>query len=119
MRILLDSCVWGKRASYLRNQGHDVDSVQEWPADPGDEEIFKECLRARRVLVTLDKDFGELIFGRGKPNPGVVRIVGIRAKEQPSAIATVLARHGLDLEKGATVVAERDRVRIRLPEDRS
>ena len=60
MRVLLDACVWGGAASVLRSEGHDVDWVGDWSADPGDERLLAAARAGERILVTLDKDFGEL-----------------------------------------------------------
>ncbi|MGD9645478.1 MAG: DUF5615 family PIN-like protein, partial [Pirellulales bacterium] len=60
MKVLLDSCVWGKVAEPLRTLGHDVVWAGSWPRDPGDEEFLARAFAEERVLVTLDKDFGEL-----------------------------------------------------------
>ena len=73
MKVLLDSCVWGGALAELRSLGHDVEAVSGWSADPGDEEILARAHSMDRVLVTLDKDFGELAVVRGRPHAGLVR----------------------------------------------
>ncbi len=60
MRLLLDTCVWGGVRQDLIDAGHDVLWVGDWDEDPGDEEILSRSSRENRILVTLDKDFGEL-----------------------------------------------------------
>jgi predicted nuclease of predicted toxin-antitoxin system len=40
MRLLLDTCLSGKAATALRDSGHDVVWVGDWPADPGDAAIL-------------------------------------------------------------------------------
>ena len=113
MRVLMDSCVWGPAAIELRQAGHDVDSVGEWGADPGDDEILRRAVESKRVLITLDKDFGELVFVMGRPHPGILRLVDVPARRQGSTVLKVLALHGADLEKGAIVVARADQLRVR------
>lgn len=115
MRLLLDSCVWGLAADDLRTAGHDVARVADLGADPGDEEVLQKGLRENRVLVTLDKDFGELVFVLGRPHHGILRLVNVRARDQSRVILRTLESHGDALETGALVVAETDRVRIRRP----
>ncbi len=39
MKVLLDTCVWGKAAAALDAAGHDVVWTGDWDADPGDAEI--------------------------------------------------------------------------------
>jgi predicted nuclease of predicted toxin-antitoxin system len=116
MRILLDSCVWGRARAELETAGHDVVWSGDWPSDPGDEEILARAHEQRRVLVTLDKDFGELAVLRGTPHNGIVRLVNISARQQVAVCLRVFAQHGSDLESGAIITAEPGRLRIRLPE---
>ena len=53
MRILLDGCIWWKVSEDLRQAGHDVEWVGDWPSDPGDPAIMAHAFRERRILVTL------------------------------------------------------------------
>lgn len=66
MKLLLDTCVWGKAKEILEEAGHDVIWAGEWTHDPGDEEILNIAIKDVRILVTLDKDFGELAILRDK-----------------------------------------------------
>ena len=70
MNLLLDSCVWGLAKFELITLGHDVGWAGDWAQDPGDEEVLARAYQERRVLITLDKDFGELAILRGLPHPG-------------------------------------------------
>ena len=68
MRLLLDTCVWGGVAEELVSAGHDAIRAGGWDTDPGDQEILEIANRDSRVLVMLDKDFGELAVVRGHPH---------------------------------------------------
>jgi predicted nuclease of predicted toxin-antitoxin system len=113
MKVLLDTCVWGGAATDLRLAGHDVVWTGEWPEDPGDEEILEIAESEGRVLVTLDKDFGELAIVYGKPHCGIVRLVNLGAKEQANVCLRVLDVYEEELLKGAIVTVESQRLRIR------
>ena len=63
MRILLDTCVSGGARAEIASAGHDVLWTGDRGEDPGDEEILAQAHAEGRVLVTLDKDFGELTAG--------------------------------------------------------
>ena len=65
------------------------------------------------MLVTEDKDFGELIFLRRLPHPCVVRLVELRVAEHVDAMRGLIERHGHALRAGSIVVVTRRRVRIR------
>ena len=115
MKLLLDACVWGGAATHLRELAHDVVWAGDWSEDPGDVEILRRAAAQRRVLVTLDKDFGELAIARGAAHCGIVRLAGIRARAQGRCCADVLEEYGGRLLAGTVtmVVMEPGRIRIR------
>jgi predicted nuclease of predicted toxin-antitoxin system len=116
VKLLLDTCVWGGARLDLEAAGHDVVWTGNWPSDPGDEEILTYAHREQRILVTLDKDFGELAVVRGSPHSGIVRLVNTSARRQASVCQYVLERYGDALQSGAIITAEPGRLRIRPPE---
>jgi predicted nuclease of predicted toxin-antitoxin system len=77
MKVLLDSCVWGGVKPLLLAAGYDTVWTGEEGRDPGDEEILKRSVLEGRILITLDKDFGELIFLEGKIHCGIIRLASI------------------------------------------
>jgi predicted nuclease of predicted toxin-antitoxin system len=113
MKVLLDTCVWGGVAAVLRAAGHDVVSAGEWAFDPGDEQILELAFNDGRVLVTLDKDFGELAIRLGRPHCGILRLVGFSARMQATACIDVLQKHSQDFTSGGLLTAEPGRLRIR------
>ena len=113
MKVLLDTCVWGGVRKPLVDAGHDVVWAGEWPEDPGDEEILGRARQESRVLVTLDKDFGELAIVRGQPHRGIVRLVALSTLQQVQGCLAVLAKYGMELQAGAIVTVEIGRVRVR------
>lgn len=113
MKILLDTCVWGGVKAALDTVGYDVVWSGQWESDPGDEEILAIAYRDGRILITLDKDFGELAIFKGVPHCGIVRLVNLSTKQQVAVCSRVLALYGDELTSGAIVTAELNRVRIR------
>ncbi len=67
MRFLADENFPAKAITVLRQLGHDVVWVTEIAPATVDEEILSWAVRESRVLLTLDKDFGELAFRWGLP----------------------------------------------------
>lgn len=116
MKLLLDNCVWNKSREDLTAVGHDVVHVGDWPEDPGDEELLRRAYSEDRVLVTLDKDFGELAVVQAQPHVGIIRLVEIPARRQGPVCAVALERYGTMLARGAIVTVEPGRTRVRLPE---
>ena len=115
MRILLDTCVWGGAKSELLRLGYDVFWTGDLPEDPGDEEILAIAKKEGRILVTLDKDFGELVFLHGFAQSGILRLVEIPSKMQGKSIHQVLHSFGDQLVAGAFVTLKDNRIRVRLP----
>lgn len=113
MKLLLDTCISPRTRSALADSGHDVIWVGDWDTDPGDETILEAAERDSRILITLDKDFGELAVVLGRPHCGIVRLVDIDPREQARACEDVLARHGNELVAGAIATVARDRTRLR------
>lgn len=113
MKILLDTCVWGGVRAALTARGYDVIWTGEWESDPGDEEILEHAHDQGRILVTLDKDFGELAIVHNKPHCGIVRLVDFSARDQAAICLAVLERYRAELIHGALVTAEPGRIRIR------
>jgi predicted nuclease of predicted toxin-antitoxin system len=117
MKLLLDTCVWGGACKDLRASGHDVVWAGEWPDDPGDDEILHRALQENRVLVTLDKDFGELAIVHRTPHSGIIRLVNLGARHQARACMQVIDLHEENLMAGAIITVEPTRLRIRLASD--
>lgn len=113
MKILLDTCVWRGVKTELINAGYDVIWSGDWDEDPGDEAILERAYQEKRILVTLDRDFGELAIIREIPHCGILRLVNLRIRQQPIVCLQVLERYGDELSSGAIVTAGIGRVRIR------
>jgi predicted nuclease of predicted toxin-antitoxin system len=115
VNLLIDSSFWSPGIGDLRRAGHDVEAVKDWPADPGDRAILAYAHAHGRILVTLDKDFGDLIMRDGHPHAGLLRIVTDSVRLQATMALEALEHHGDDLLAGAIVTVEEDRIRVRPP----
>lgn len=113
MRVLLDTCVWAGARAALEASGHEVTHAAAWIPDPGDDEILARAHGEGRVLVTLDKDFGELAILKGARHSGIIRLVGIPVRDQGRVCVRILSRYGVELSSGALITADPQRVRIR------
>lgn len=82
MKLLLDTCVWGGATRQLTDLGYDVIWSGDWDSDPGDGEILRIAHQKGRILITQDKDFGELAVVHRQPHSGIIRLVGIPARRQ-------------------------------------
>jgi len=113
--VLLDTCVWGGAVPQLSNLGHDVVWSGNWERDPGDRAILEIAHAQNRILVTLDKDFGELAILKGMPHAGIIRLTGFRASQMAGVIDHLLCTYQSELEECAIITVTPERVRIRMP----
>jgi predicted nuclease of predicted toxin-antitoxin system len=113
LRFLVDACAGGSLARALREDGHDVlDLLENGGLDEGDEEVLRRAWEERRVLITIDKDFGELIFLHGQPHAGMIRLPDCPAAERLAVLRRILPAHVHDLDRGAIIIVRGERVRV-------
>jgi predicted nuclease of predicted toxin-antitoxin system len=116
VKLLIDSCVSHRVGAELRAAGHDVDTVTDWPADPGDREILAAAVAAERVLITADRGFGQLALHLRLPSSGIVIVEqGIPAAEHAAACLRAITDYADELIAGAVVIVTRDKMRKRWP----
>ena len=79
MNLLADESVDGPVVERLRQEGHEVVYVAEISPSVVDEEVLQRANTSAALLVTADKDFGELVFRQGRLHAGVVllRLAGL------------------------------------------
>jgi predicted nuclease of predicted toxin-antitoxin system len=102
MRLLLDENVEYRLAGWLRAQGHDVTAIAyDYPASLKDREVLAIAHRERRILLTNDRDFGELIVRHQQQHAGVIyfRMPAATAEEKLTRLQAVFAQHAGHLER--------------------
>ena len=62
MKFLVDLCLSRYAVESLRQSGYDTIWIPEEGKDPGDTEILRRAFKEERILITADKDFGDLVF---------------------------------------------------------
>ncbi|MGH9944886.1 MAG: DUF5615 family PIN-like protein [Pyrinomonadaceae bacterium] len=117
MRFLVDECTGPKVAQWLSEQGHDVFSVYEQARGAEDDRIIQQAFAEDRILITNDKDFGELIYRERRPHRGVIflRLEDERAASKIAVLRRLLDAYADRLEDQFVVVTE-TRVRFARPE---
>jgi predicted nuclease of predicted toxin-antitoxin system len=101
--------------SRLRQEGHDVAAVIEDSPGAKDQDILIQANQEQRIILTFDRDYGELIYRLMLSTPkGVIyfRFRPSTPEEPAEFVLRLLAMDRLSLE-GKFTVAERDRVRQR------
>ena len=112
MRFLIDRCAGRKLAEWLRQTGHDVVESRDRGPDPGDRVLLQWAAQEGRVLVTIDTDFGELVFVESAPHCGLVRLPDVPVRQRIDMMALVLERYEKELQTGAIITVRPGRIRI-------
>ncbi len=114
LRLLLDENIGRRVILALRKSGFDVASILEKAPGSTDTVVLKKAQKERRILVTLDRDFGALVFRDSESHVGVLylRLQKESVKKILFVLESVLQKYGSALKKRFTIASETD-VRIR------
>lgn len=107
MRWLADECVHAAVVRELRNAGHDVLSATDVP-QRSDQTLITAASADGRILLTDDKDFGEIVFREGRATSGIVliRIAPSRWRSIWPMLSAAIVEHGKGLSARFTVLEE-------------
>ncbi|HZS02990.1 MAG TPA: DUF5615 family PIN-like protein [Chloroflexota bacterium] len=73
MKFLLDQSTDARLVPYLQQRGHDVSRVgRDYPSGLPDDQVLAIAHAEQRILITDDRDFGELVFRLGYPHAGII-----------------------------------------------
>ena len=114
MTRLADESVDRPVVERLRQEGHHVVYVADLSPSITDDEVLQQANDGSALLVTADKDFGELVFRQGRVHAGVVllRLAGLPNATKADIVAEVFRDRAADLP-GAFSVISPGMVRIR------
>jgi predicted nuclease of predicted toxin-antitoxin system len=116
VRYLADENVERQIVEALRRAGNEVEYIAETLPGANDPEVLERANRGSAVLVTADKDFGELAYRRRQQNAGVVllRLSGLTQERKVAIALQVFADHSEEFADAFSVVTETG-VRVRRP----
>lgn len=114
VRLLLNENFPAPSVALLRTRGYDVMSISDASSGLSDPQVLALAVAQKRVLVTFDLDYGELIFARGLPAPPSLLLFRVPhyRPEDPSKWLIDLLRHPDDLN-GCFVVYSGETLRKR------
>ena len=100
MRFMVDACTGPSVAGWLRSIGHIVFSVHEEARGETDDAVLARARRGNYILITNDKDFGELVYHGGKPHRGIILL---RLKDETVQHKISVLKHVLDIHEDLLV----------------
>lgn len=98
--------------SFLGSKDFDVIAVVDVNPKMRDKEILALAHSLGRVIITADKDFGELVFKEGLPQRGVIRLEDTNPAKQQAYLDEIILNHPNEIQDHF-IVAQNDRIRIR------
>ena len=84
---------------------------------PGDEILLELAAEERRIFITIDKDFGELIFLHQSSHCGLIRLPDLAMAERIALVEQLIRDYQSDLELGSVITVQSGRVRTSHPAD--
>jgi len=114
MKLLLDESIDKPIADALKSEGYQIWYVYDMERGISDDKVLGIANLNDALLLTADKDFGELVFRKKMISAGVVlfRVFGISNHEKSVLISNVLRDYGNQLSQSFTVVTPKT-IRIR------
>ena len=114
MKFLADECCDTGLVVSLRSDGHDVLYVLEKTPGIPDDEVLLDAYNEGRILLTEDKDFGELVYRLKKPSRGIILIrIDVKQRHIKWARLTKLIGNYEDRLAGHFVVIDSQKFRFR------
>lgn len=106
---MVDECVGPSLANWLRSQGYDVVSSYDNLQGLSDNMVLQKAYQENRILITSDKDFGDMIFRQQMNHRGIIllRLNDERPMNKIHVIKNLIANYSQDLAESFTVVTEK------------
>ena len=98
MEFLIDRCAGRRLAEWLSSLGHDVVEARSLGPDPGDSILLSWATEQKRILLTIDTDFGQLVYVNGARHCGIVRLPDVPTQERIRLMEMVLTRYSSQLD---------------------
>lgn len=118
MNLVADENIDRRIVERLRLDGHQVEWIVEISPSASDDDVLRLAASSKALLVTEDKDFGELVYRRGLSHAGVllIRLEGLGNSDKAEIVSRAVRDNEVELT-GAFSVVSADSIRIRRPAD--
>lgn len=114
MKFVADEGIDIQIVNSLRANGHDILYIAEFASGSLDDVILKLANEEDRILMTRDKDFGELVFRDKMIHSGIIlnRLYKLSSEKKAQLILKVIGELQEQLI-GAFTVIQPDKIRLR------
>jgi predicted nuclease of predicted toxin-antitoxin system len=106
MNFFADESLDRQIISRLRQGGHAVLDVTE--IDPGisDDKVLSMANESKAILLTADRDFGDLVFRQGRLTEGVVliRLSGLHSTKKAELVSALINQHAKEIQQAFLVI---------------
>lgn len=109
MKFLVDECVGPTVAKWLKQNNYDALSVYDDLPGIDDEAVLRKAVTENRILITSDKDFGEMIFKNKMPHCGILllRLIDEKPTNKIRILENILENYHQDLSDNFVVATEK------------
>ena len=114
MKFLADESVDFPIVKLLRENNFDVDYIAEIKPGITDKQVINLANQKKGILITADKDFGEIVFRQRKITSGIIlyRLSGFANNEKSEKLLSLINKHQNSIEGSFTVIT-RKQIRIK------
>jgi hypothetical protein len=108
LKFIVDECMGISVVQWLRNKHYDVISIIECMAGSADDAVLAKAVQENRILITADKDFGDIVFHQGARHCGIIllRLSDETPKNKLQALEELFEKHWDCLANNFVVVAD-------------
>ena len=113
-KFLVDMGVSKKVEEWLSTNDYDIKAVRNIDPRMKDKDVLKLAVTEKRMLITMDKDFGELVFNSGFDHSGILllRLEDAKSDEKVKILQEILLKYEDKLESNFCVY-QHGKLRIR------
>ena len=95
IRFIVDMGVSKKVEEWLSTNDYDIKVIRDIDPRMKDRDVLKLAVTEKRMVITMDKDFGELVFNSGLNHSGVLllRLEDAKADEKVKIVEEILKKY--------------------------
>jgi predicted nuclease of predicted toxin-antitoxin system len=108
MNLLADESVERQIVERLRREGHEVLYVAEMEPGITDDAVLERANETAALLLTVDKDFGELVFREGRLSSGgvlLIRLAGLSAETKAQVVSDAFREYASEFPDCFSVIS--------------